>query len=644
MTFFARTISTRLAKPSHVPWMPHEYQRKAVQFLIERGAAALFLDPGLGKTSIVLDAFRRLKASGVAKRALVIAPLRVCQTVWRQEGQKWTDFRELRFSLLHGAKKAERLRDDADVWLINPEGVAWLCEQYRGRTLPFDTVVVDELTKFKNHAAERHKALRPRLRGVARRWGLTGTPAPNGMMDLFGQFLLLDDGAALEKYITHFRDKYFQVDYNGFDYVLLPGAERRIEARIAPYVLRMGAEDYLELPPIVDDVHELELDAKSRATYAKMKRDMLAELPEGVVTGANAAAAYSKLKQMANGAVYQNDYNRTVSKLHDIKLEALDDLVEELAGQQLLLAYEFDHDRVRLKEHCGDRLTVLESGLGEAKTAAIVAAWNAGTLPMLACHPASAAHGLNLQQSSCAHVCWFSPIWDLELYQQFIRRIRRQGNEAQRIVNHILCVKDSIDELSLAALRDKDTTQSRLLASLRHELTGEKETKEMSQVAKLSRPGDAAQPRIVPKGWGRPPTAAPTEAVTEVKAPADDIAAQRERIGAKLEGRGAPLVETDEMSPAEKARAAFSPAVRAALEGANNPEAYGAPSPTTPPVEKPEPPKRPRAKAPEAVPFGVVTVEHRLAALSFAVHSLGCTTAADAIEAATEIVEFLSAP
>lgn len=500
---------------------------------------------------------------------LVVAPLRVCQTVWRQEGQRWTEFRDLRFSLLHGPKKAERLRDDADVWLINPEGVAWLAKQKFGMALPWDTVVIDELTKFKNHGAERHKALRPRLKHVARKWGLTGTPAPNGYMDLFGQMLLLDDGAALGKFITHFRDQYFQVDYDGFTYNLMPGAEKRIEEKIRPYVLRMSAEDYLELPPITDDVRLLELEPAARTTYLKMKKDMLAELPEGVVTGANAAAVYSKLAQMANGAVYMGDDKRTVSPIHNAKLEALDELVEELAGQQLLIAYEFNHDVERLKAHFGIKLRTIRSGVSASQVEETVNTWNRGEIGLLACHPASAAHGLNLQHSSCAHVAWFSPIWDLELYQQFIRRIRRQGNEAQRIVNHLLCVRDTIDELKLEALRDKDVTQERLLRSLNAEITGEKEPN--MTVQKLSRQADAGgEQRILPKGWSRPAAIAQEPKVIEAT-PVSNISEQRERIQATLKGEGAGNYEAQAQvdtgpTPAEKARAAFSPEIRAQLE------------------------------------------------------------------------------
>src|SRR6185437_12341174 len=253
---------------------------------------------------------------------------------------------------------------------------------------------------------------------------------------LFGQMLVLDDGAALGKYITHYRDAYFQVDFNGFDYNLQPGAERRIEEKIKPYVLRMSAEDYLELPPLVDDIRELDIEPAARAVYSKMKKDMLAELPEGVVTGANAAAVYSKLKQMANGAVYMNDDKHTVSPIHNTKLDALDELVEELAGQQLLIAYEFNHDIERLRAHFGARLAYIGKGVGEMQTLEIQERWNRGEIQMLACHPASAGHGLNLQYSSCAHICWLSPIWDLELYDQFRKRVWRQGNEALRVINH----------------------------------------------------------------------------------------------------------------------------------------------------------------------------------------------------------------
>lgn len=623
MTFGSATASKRLVPPSHKPWTPLPYMQRGVDHLLSKMSAGLALDPGLGKTSITLDAFCKLQNQKMVRNMLVIAPLRVCRKVWRQEGAKWSEFRHLKFTLLHGPKKTERLKDDADIFLINPEGVAWLASMYAGRSLPFDIVTIDELTKFKNAKSDRSKALRPRLRAVRRRWGLTGNLAPNGYMDLFGQQLMLDDGAALGKYITHYRESFFQVDFNGFDYNLMPGAEKRIIAKIAPSWLQMSAADYLDLPPIVPDPIYLELDKPTRAIYDKMKKDMLAELPEGVVTGANAAAVYSKLSQMANGAVYVGDGpSRVVSHIHDIKLDALSELVEELNGQPLLVAYEFNHDFERLRERFGvvDKATgkkvlpYLGKGTTEKQESEWIDAWNRNELPILACHPASAGHGLNLQEGNAGHVCWFGITWDLELYFQFIRRLCRNGNEAARIVNHLLIVNDSIDELKLTALDGKDMTQSRLLRGLNAEIlrdaespavgrTAETERLNMSTVAKLARQSDGSPATPVrPSAWNKAagttaaaapvvqqaapaPTPAPSpepEAAPErprsafsrgtASAPAADTS-QQERIKAHLTGTAsegkAMAQEVDDAADAAAAqpsgRSAFSAGVQAAL-------------------------------------------------------------------------------
>jgi hypothetical protein len=455
--------------------------------------------------------------------------------------------------------------------------VKWLAAQFLGRDLPFDIVVIDELTKFKNSQSDRSKALRPRLKRVARRWGLTGSLAPNGYMDLFGQQLMLDDGAALGRFITHYRDQYFQVDWNGFDYVLQPGGEGRIIQRIAPYWLQMSADDYMELPPLVSDPRMIDMDKPSRAIYDKMKKAMIAELPEGSVTAANAAACYSKLSQMANGAVYVSADKTVVSPIHDLKLDALEELLEELNGQPLLLAYEFNHDLDRLRARFGD-IPHLGKGTTATQEAEYIAAWNRNELPLLACHPASAGHGLNLQEGNAAHVCWFGITWDLELWDQFIRRIRRSGNVAQRIFNHMLIVRDTIDELKLEALSDKNMTQAGLLRALNREILrdaeagtdpvqSERETRLANMGIKLSRPGAPAPGvteaapagTIRPSGWGRP-------AAVEAQPVAVDNG-QRERIAAQLNGdaRKEPSVAeaVQEVPAAERARSAFSGAVTA---------------------------------------------------------------------------------
>lgn len=506
--FASSSSPTRRIAPTHKEWIPHNYQERAVDFLIDRQSAALFLDPGLGKTSITLAAFDQLRSEGIAKKMLVIAPLRVCQLVWEQEGQEWTQFRHLKFSLLHGPKKKAALDKEADIYLINPEGISWLNTQYfeekkkgqpwkQKEKWPFDTVTIDELTRFKNAQSVRHGALMPIMPKVQRRWGLTGTPIPNGYLDLFGQMKILDGGLSLGTYYTRFRDKYFEADFTGFKYLLRRGASKAIEKAIKPYVLRMAAEDYLELPPRIDDIRSVVMPKKARAIYEEMKKEMVAELADTVVEAGNAAAVYSKLKQMANGAVYAGDgvfEPKKVIHIHDAKIEALEELVEELAGTPLLVGYEFRHDLARLQK-LFPGVPYIGSGVSGAQVKQIEKDWNAGKLPMLFAHPASAGHGLNFQKGNAFHIAWFSATWDYELYDQFIKRILRQGNEATVVFNHIFIVEDTIDNKTRDAILQKGFTQDAFCAALNAEIyhTGKTatpphgETKDDIMVKKLSR-------------------------------------------------------------------------------------------------------------------------------------------------------------
>lgn len=618
-----KRLSTRLVR-DHEPWNPRAYQERGVEHLIYNNAAALFLDPGLGKTSIVLEAFRRLKADGLADRMLVIAPLRVCQLVWRQEGRKWTQFRDLTFSLLHGRKKEENLKVRADIYLINPEGVPWLAKQFYQRPLPFDTLVIDELTRFKNHRAVRHKTLRKKLQRVRRRWGLTGTPAPRGYMDLFGQFLLLDDGAALGRYITHFRDQYFNLGRNGFTYELRPGSAERIEKRVEPYVLRLSAEDYLDLPEVVSNRIVVQPPADAVKKYREMKRDMLVSLPGGIVEGANSGAVYSKLKQMANGAVYlSDDPDHRYEVVHDAKLDALEELIEDLSGQQLLVAYEFEHDLIRLRERLGKDTPTL-TGVTGKRAEEIQGAWNRGEIPVLLVHPASAGHGLNLQESGAHNICWFSKPWDLELYDQLLRRLLRQGNKAARIIEHSLVVPNSMDEIVEAALEEKDTTQQRLLSALNAEFIGENpeataadaaEPTEHGMTRKLGYLGggddESGAKKLKPRGWGRKPVededddlpifddvADPDEDIMDEVAPSkkprgwgkvatqsDEEQEQRSKVARKLSPPPVDEDDEEEEEPAaQRALAAFGSKIAGQLtgddaEGEEEPEEEEAPKP-----------------------------------------------------------------
>ena len=586
-------------------WKPHVYQRKALEFLTHNGAAALFADPGTGKTSVTLSSFRELLGAGVAKKCLVIAPRRVCQLTWWQESREWSHLTDLSFAWLHDSKtpwdpggrrrkKDDELKADADVYLMNPEGVPWLAKKFYGRQLPFDTVVVDELTRFKNHRAQRSKALRKLTAKTPRLWGLTGSPTPNGYEDLFGQILLLDGGRSFGTYYNQFRDKYFQPDgFTGFEYKLKPGADKRIEEKIAPLVLRISADDWLDMPQKIDHPIYIDLDDKARKAYSDLKKKMLLAVEGGVITAANSAALYSKLAQLANGSVYFEEVlgqPRTVHHVHDAKIEALDDLVEELAGAPLLLGYEFNHDLDRLKawhqERFNKPLRYLGKGVSDREVFEIEKAWNANEIVVLAGQPASMGHGLNLQKGGANHVCWFSATWDFELYDQFIRRVLRQGNTADRVVNHLLLVRDSIDELKYEALGDKNTSQARFLQAINTAFQDDpaagraavnvKETEEVSAFAKLKKKSDDAAPAAdsapaKPKGW------ASATKKTEDEAPSEDE--QRANIAAKLGGkpRQAEAAEEGEDDAPVSGKSGFSAAVQQQLDGESTPEDNPAP-------------------------------------------------------------------
>jgi hypothetical protein len=578
-------LRTRQIRPFHKAWTPHRYQQRGVEFLKEHRSGALFWDPGLGKTAVTLDAFWQLKQEGEVKRMLVIAPLRVCQLVWRQEGQKWTEFRPIRFSLLHGPKKAKALKEPADVYLINPEGVSWLVQQYYGRkTFPFDVICIDELTKFKNHRAQRSKQLRKKIENVRYRWGLTGSPVPNGYEDLFGQILILDGGKTFGTAKTYYLDQYFRQGFNGFDWELREGSAGQIERKIAPLVLSMSADDYLELPQLVSDIIDVRMPPSAVQKYEEMKAEMLTTLPEGVVTAANAGGVYAKLKQLSNGAVYLTGSDtKEYAEIHDAKIDALKDLIEELNGRPLLVAYEFQHDLIRLRKALGEDTPAL-SGLSEKKTIEMEAAWNRGELPVMLVHPASVGHGLNLQAaagSGTAHICWFSLPWDLELYEQTIRRLRRQGSEASRVVNHILRVEGGMDAVVIEALEEKDTTQQRLRMALNAEILrddpaptarGQRvqpEDEEMAPKKLGFRKGsdeDAAPAATKrPKGWGKgvtdeddddlPPTGVEDEEEEDEQpaprrkraaAPADDDEDEQPRKKPKGWGKSAAASDDDD--------------------------------------------------------------------------------------------------
>jgi SNF2 family DNA or RNA helicase len=489
----AAGVTQPVKQPQH--WKPHSYQKKAVKFLLERGAGALFLDPGLGKTSITAAVLKVLKAAGQMRGCLVIAPLRVCKLVWPAEFTKWKDFEGLSVGVLHGDKKQQVLEQDHDIYVINHAGLPWLFERTKkkkdgtlgktwnhnltpaGKLLmgKVNILVLDELSKFKHVDTQRFKAIKPWLPKFDRRYGLTGSPASNGLLDLFGQCYMLDGGRSLGPFITYYQSQYFTpVRKDSFDLVLKPGAEELIYERIRPLALRMSAEDHLTLPKIRNYPIKLDLPPAMRARYEEVEDDFLTIIQDELLTTPNAAGAMMMCRQMCSGAVYTNAVDaitgikktgpRKWVHLHDVKLDAMEDLMDELQGQQLLVAYDFQHDLERILKRWP---SMPYFGKSEKEDARLERLWNAGELPVVAGHPGSIGHGLNLQDSHAHNVLWFTLTWDYELFDQFIRRLMRQGNKAEYLNCSMLIMRDTVEEYVATVLKKKKRTQDDLHAALK---------------------------------------------------------------------------------------------------------------------------------------------------------------------------------
>jgi len=436
--------------------------------MIQQSAAGLLLDPGLGKTSCTLAAFKILRDMGYVKRMLVIAPLRPMYSVWPAETEKWNNFQELNCSILHGSDKDWQAAnpDGVDIFLINPEGLGWLLNSpKRLKKLGVDMLVVDESTKFKHPNTARFKLLRKFLPKFARRYILTGTISPNGLMDLFGQIYILDGGHALGSYITHFRTMYFSQpnpQYEPYLWAANKDAVDRIAKKLSPLCLQLNAEDYLEMPDLQYIDIEVELPSDARDRYTDVEADFITQVGEDFVVAENAAVAGTKCRQIANGAVYTGKDEYAV--VHAAKLDALEELVEELSGAPLLVLYEYRHDLERIQTRF-KTASVLGSGVSQRKAHESILRFNAGDIPILLGHPASMGHGLNLQ-GACHHVCWFGITWNFEYYDQTIARVYRQGQESEVVFVYHLVAKGTLDEKVLRVLDDKERTQQTLMDAL----------------------------------------------------------------------------------------------------------------------------------------------------------------------------------
>lgn len=440
--------------------MLHDYQKYAVRFIEEHPICALLLDMGLGKTIITLTALQDLLFDSFdAHRILVIAPLRVAQSTWPVEIEKWEQLYELEYSVIKGtpAQRLEALKRQADIYIINREMVPWLCQQ----PFDFDTVVVDELSSFKNHKAKRYKALMSKRPFIKRMIGLTGTPSSNGLQDLWAEFRLLDQGERLGRFIGSFREAYLRPDRrNGmviYSYKPQPGAEEAIYRKISDITISMKAMDHLAMPELVMIKQEVEMSQSEMDRYKALKRTLVLDLDGDEITAANAASLSGKLCQMASGAIYTED--KSWIAIHERKLDALEDLIESANGTPILIAYWFKHDLERIKKRFAVR---------EIKTESDIRDWNAGKIAVATLHPAAAGHGLNLQDGGSMLV-WFSLTWSLELYQQTNARLYRQGQKESVRIFHLVC-KDTIDEDILAALEKKDASQNRLIEAVKADL------------------------------------------------------------------------------------------------------------------------------------------------------------------------------
>lgn len=446
-------------------YVAHNYQNYAKDFILAHKVSALFLDCGLGKTITTLTAINELMYDSFEiSKVLIIAPLRVAQSTWKEEIEKWDHLNLLRYSIVVGDEKErlKALKQNSDIYIINRENVDWLVTK-SGIDFNFDMLVIDELSSFKSNTSKRFKSLlkiRPYFERVV---GLTGTPSSNGLMDLWAEFRVLDLGERLGRYITHYRNEYFLPDKrNGaviFSYKPQLNAEERIYRRLADMTISMKSTEYLKMPELILNELEINLDEKDQMKYKKFKKEMVMTIQEKEIDAINAASLSNKLIQLANGSIYDED--KKFYEVHNKKLDKLEEIIESANGKPVLVAYWFKADKERIEKRFKVR---------EIKTADDIKQWNMGMINLALIHPASAGHGLNLQSGGSTLV-WFSLTWSLELYQQTNARLYRQGQKDTVVIHHLI-TKNTIDEDIMKSLKRKDKTQEALMRAVKARIGG----------------------------------------------------------------------------------------------------------------------------------------------------------------------------
>ena len=454
---------------------PHDYQKYSIDFIENNPISALLLECGLGKTSITLTAINDLMFDSFdVSKVLVICPIRVANT-WVQECKKWEHLNDIRISVAVGSEmeRLKALRAKADIYVINRENVQWLIES-SGIPFNYQMVVIDEMSSFKNGKSKRCKALLQVRSKIDRIVGLTATPTSNGLMDLWSQYRILDGGKRLGRFITEYRNSYFMPDKrNGviiYSYKLLPFAEEAIYEKISDITISMKAKDHLKMPELISSEYKVYMNDTEKAQYELLKHDLVVNLDEDDITAVNAAVLSNKLCQMANGAIYTD--KKVIQNIHDRKLDALEDIVEQMNGKNFLLVYWFKHDLERIVK----RLKEIGTSYSKIDTPESIEEWNKGKIQVGLIHPASAGHGINLQQGGST-IVFFSLTWSLELYEQVIGRIYRQGQVSDTVIVQHIITDGTIDEDILRALKDKDETQASLIKAVKARIGGAKDGK-----------------------------------------------------------------------------------------------------------------------------------------------------------------------
>lgn len=460
----------RMEGDEHMKFVPYKYQKYAIQFIIDHPIAAIFLDCGMGKTGITLMAILALMYDYFeVGKVLIVAPKRVAKHTWVDEINKFEDFGVFTYSVVVGtaAERMAALKADADIYITNRESLPWIIEE-SGMPVIWDMIVLDELSSFKNYACKRFKALmkiRPKVRRIV---GLTGTPTGSGgYMDLFGEYKALDMGQRLGRFIGQYRSAYFRpLATNGqivYSYGLLPGAQEMINRKISDITISMSAVDHLDMPEKIETVYPVYLDEEERRTYESMKDNLIIQTEEGEVTASNAGVLSSKLCQLAAGAIYSDD--GVVAEVHGRKLDAVEDIVESMLGRPLMIVYFFRHDADRLAE----RLTSMKASFDFIDSDGSIERWNRGELSVCLLHPMSAGFGLNLQESGCNTILFFSTPWSVEAVSQTVARLYRIGQKHCTVTVMHIVTKDTIDERIMKAVSDGNTTQAALVDAVKAE-------------------------------------------------------------------------------------------------------------------------------------------------------------------------------